>query len=345
MMLKKKLSANNLAHQNLGKKSVLVTGGAGYIGSHVCKALHQHGYNPVVYDNLIYGHLWAVKWGPFEQGDIHNRATLREALKKHEIGAVIHLAAFAYVGESVEDPAKYYHNNFIGTWNVLDAIRSCGINKIVFSSSCATYGIPGEALISEEHPQNPVNPYGTSKLMTEHMLKDYAQAYGLKYISLRYFNAAGADPEGEIGEAHNPETHLIPLVLQVASKKRPKLTIFGNDYDTPDGTCVRDYVHVTDLAEAHVQAFLQLETNQPSSIYNLGNGTGFSILEVIDIARKVTGKEIPFCIGPRRLGDPARLVANSEKARVKLLWNPKHGLLTSILETAWRWQELDRSRG
>ncbi len=234
------------------EKPILVTGGAGYIGSHACKALANAGYMPVTYDNLVYGHREAVKWGPLEEGDIADPIRLESVLRKYGPKAVMHFAAYAYVGESVENPSKYYRNNVAGTLTLLDTMRTCAVDKLIFSSTCATYGMPEQIPITEDHPQNPINPYGRSKLMIEWILKDYAAAYGLKYVSLRYFNAAGADPDGEIGEDHDPETHLIPLVLDVALGRRDHLNIFGTDYDTTDGTCIRDYIHVTDLADAHL---------------------------------------------------------------------------------------------
>lgn len=318
-------------------KTVLVTGGAGYIGSHTCKALAEAGYVPLVYDNLVYGHEWAVKWGPFAKGDILDAKRLDEVVKKYKPFAVMHFAAFAYVGESVEDPAKYYRNNVAGTLSLLDVLNENDIDKVVFSSTCATYGQPEIIPIPEKHPQVPVNPYGASKLMIERILQDYDNAYSLRSISLRYFNAAGADPDAEIGELHVPETHLIPLVLDVAAGKRPHITVFGSDYETPDGTCIRDYIHVTDLADAHLSALKSLETGSPSSVYNLGNGKGFSVNEVIETARRVTAKEIPVQNGPRRVGDPPRLVGNATRAQDKLGWHPRFTDLEDIITTAWRW--------
>ena len=261
---------------------------------------------PIAYDNLSFGHQWAVKWGPFEKGDILDRNRLDEVLATYKPAAVMHFAAFAYVGESVEDPAKYYRNNVAGSLSLLEAMREHGIGKIVFSSTCATYGVPQGIPIPDDHPQNPINPYGTSKLTVERMLSDFETAYGLRSVSLRYFNAAGADPEAEIGEDHDPETHLIPLVLEAASGKRSNVTIFGTDYDTPDGTCVRDYIHVSDLAEAHVLALKALRGGRQSTSYNLGMGAGHSVREVIRVANSVTGRVIPVVEGFRRPGDPAQ---------------------------------------
>lgn len=251
--------------------NVLVTGGAGYIGSHACKALSQKGYTPITYDNLVHGHRWAVRWGPLEVGDINDRARLNAVIQQYRPEAIMHFAAYAYVGESVLDPGKYYRNNVAGSLTLLEAARDHGIDKFIFSSSCATYGTPEQIPIPEAHPQHPINPYGASKLMIERMLADFGSAHGLRSISLRYFNAAGADPDAKIGECHDPETHLIPLILDVAAGKRPVLTIFGEDYDTPDGTCIRDYIHVTDLADAHLLALQLLDRGEESTVFNLGN--------------------------------------------------------------------------
>jgi UDP-arabinose 4-epimerase len=316
---------------------VLVTGGAGYIGSHACKALARAGQVPVAYDNLVHGHRWAVKWGPFEQGDIADRSRLDDVIERHRPDAVMHFAAFAYVGESVLDPGKYYRNNVAGSLVLLEAMRDHGIDKLVFSSTCATYGVPQRLPLTEEHPQQPINPYGMSKLMVERMLADFDVAHALRSISLRYFNAAGADPEGEIGECHDPETHLIPLVLDAAAGLRPHITVFGDDYDTPDGTCIRDYIHVSDLADAHVLALRALETGMASAAYNLGNGQGFSVREVVDCGRRVSGREIPERKGARRAGDPPVLVGDASRIRQELGWQPRHSELASIIESAWRW--------
>lgn len=317
--------------------NILVTGGAGYIGSHACKALSEAGYTPIVYDSLVYGHSWAVRWGPLEIGDIADRIRLDAVIERYKPMAVLHFAAFAYVGESVQDPGKYYRNNVVGSLTLLEAMRDHRINKFIFSSSCASYGIPKAVPISENHPQNPINPYGMSKLMVEKMLQDFDVAYGLRSISLRYFNAAGADEYGEIGELHTPETHLIPLVLDAAAGKRPIITIYGDDYETPDGTCVRDYIHVTDLAEAHVLALKALLVGAKTSQYNLGNGRGFSVREIVETAEKVTGRAIPFEIGARREGDPAHLVGDATMAKKVLNWSPRYTDLTQIIESAWAW--------
>jgi UDP-arabinose 4-epimerase len=329
-------------------KTVLVTGGAGYIGSHACKALSVAGYLPVAYDNMVNGHEWAVKWGPLEKGDIADSTRLGKVIAAYKPLAVMHFSAFAYVGESVEDPLKYYRNNVAGTLSLLEAMREHAVERMVFSSTCATYGVPEHLPISENHPQKPINPYGMSKLMVERLLKDCHVSHGLRSISLRYFNAAGADPEGDIGETHNPETHLIPLVLDTAMGKRPHITIFGDDYPTTDGTCLRDYIHVTDLAQAHVLALKELERSSQTTresqrdlslckAYNLGNGLGFSVKDVIDVAEKVTGKSIPVKIGKRRPGDAPVLVGDSARIRKDLEWRPQYEELEIIIETAWKW--------
>jgi UDP-arabinose 4-epimerase len=324
-------------------KTILVTGGAGYIGAHACKALAAAGYTPVTYDSLVYGHERAVKWGPFERGDILDAARLAEVMQRHKPSAVMHFAAFAYVGESVTDPAKYYHNNVVGTLSLLDTARAHGIDRVVFSSTCATYGIPETVPISEDTPQMPINPYGATKLMIERVLSDYGDAYGLKSVALRYFNAAGADANCEIGESHDPETHLIPLVLDAASGVRPHITILGDDYPTPDGTCIRDYVHVTDIAEAHVRALDVLGSGNLRRAYNLGTGSGFSVAQVIAAAERITGCKIPVVHGARRPGDPAQLLADASLLARELHWKARHSSLEHILETAWRWHQRGRA--
>jgi UDP-arabinose 4-epimerase len=316
---------------------VLVTGGAGYIGSHACKALAAAGFTPVAYDNLARGFEWAVKWGPLERGDILDRARLDAAIARHRPVAVMHFAALAYVGESVADPALYYRNNVVGALTLLDAMRDGGVGRIVFSSTCATYGPQGAGPIAETAAQSPVSPYGASKLMIEQALKDYAAAYGLRAAALRYFNAAGADPEGEIGEAHEPETHLIPLVLEAAANGAV-LTINGNDYPTTDGTCVRDYVHVADLADAHVKALASLEHSPGFGAFNLGTGRGLSNLEIVAAARAVTGRDVTLRFGPRRAGDPPVLTADASKAARVLGWTPRQSAVEHVIETAWRWR-------
>ncbi len=317
---------------------VLVTGGAGYIGSHTCKALSKAGHIPVVYDNLVYGHEWAVKWGALERGDILDRERLDDVIRRHEPQAAIHFAAFTYVGESVANPGKYYRNNVAGSLTLLEAIRDSGIANIVFSSTAAVYGIPKESPINEDLPRQPINPYGESKLAVEHMLRDFHEAHGLNWMALRYFNAAGADPDGEIGEDHDPETHLIPLVLKAITGERDNITVFGTDYDTPDGTCIRDYIHVTDLADAHVRAIEALAAGASSGACNLGNGTGFSVREVIESARKVTGRDVPMKLGERRPGDPAVLVSDATRAQKELGWTPTFRDLNEIVRTAWEWE-------
>jgi UDP-arabinose 4-epimerase len=322
--------------------TVLVTGGAGYIGAHACKALAQAGYLPVTYDNLFNGHEWAVKWGPLERGDVLDRQRLDQVIRRHRPNVIMHFAALAYVGESVTDPGLYYRNNVIGSLTLLEAMRDHQIRQIVFSSTCATYGSPDQLPITEETPQRPLNPYGASKLMVEQMLADFKRAHRIDWTALRYFNAAGADPDNDIGEVHSPETHLIPLVLDAASGKRRNLTIFGTDYDTPDGTCVRDYVHVADLAEAHVRALQAFEGGH-SGPFNLGNGNGFSVREVIEAAKMVTGVEVPIIMGQRRPGDPATLISDASLARAVLGWRPRISRLEDIIATAWAWHQMRAS--
>jgi UDP-glucose-4-epimerase GalE len=319
--------------------NILVVGGAGYIGSHMCKYLAQNGHTPIVLDNLVYGHREAVKWGPFIEGAMENRDILDSIFTQYEIEAVMHFAAFAYVGESVTEPGKYYDNNVAATISLLEGMRKHNVLKFIFSSTCATYGEPVEIPITESHPQKPINPYGRSKVMVEQILDDYQSAYGLNSISLRYFNAAGADPDGEIGEDHNPETHLIPLVLQTAIGIKDEITVFGDDYQTEDGTCIRDYIHVTDLSQAHLLALENLMNNSPGVKYNLGNGDGVSVNNVIHAAREITGEKIPSKMSGRRPGDPAILIGSSEKAITELGWKPQFADLKSILETAWRWHK------
>ena len=322
---------------------MLVTGGAGYVGSHACKALARAGYLPVVYDNLSRGNAWAVKWGPLERGDLANAARLAAILRRHRPFAVLHFAALAYVGESVADPQRYYRNNVGGTINLLQAMRETEVHRIVFSSTCAVYGVPKKIPIPENHPQSPLNPYGHSKRVVEQMLSDSAAAYGLRSVSLRYFNAAGADPDGEIGEVHDPETHLIPLALEAAAGSRRKLTIHGANYPTRDGTCIRDYVHVADLADAHVLALRYMARNRGASAFNLGNGGGFSVRQVIAAAERVTGRNIQVREGPRRPGDSPVLVGDAGSARRKLGWKPRYRDLEAIIGTAWRWSQSGRA--
>lgn len=320
-------------------ETVLVAGGAGYIGSHVCKALAYAGNHPVVYDNLSHGHRDAVQWGPLEVGDLEDEARLNACLHKHRPEAVVHLAGYIAAGESVTDPAKYYDNNLRGFLSLLGAMRRYGIDRIVFSSSAAVYGAPDQVPIKETAAIQPVNPYGHTKAMSEQILKDYAAAYGIRSISLRYFNAAGADPGGELGERHEPETHLIPLVLDVPAGRREGIDVYGDDYPTRDGTCVRDYIHVADLAEAHVLALRHLAAGTvPAAVaYNLGNGQGFTVLEVIRAAERVTGSRIPMHRHPRRAGDPPVLLADAALARAELGWAPAFGALDIQLAHAWHW--------
>ena len=318
---------------------VLVVGGAGYIGSQMCKYLSQNGYKPIVLDNLVCGHRESVKWGPFIEGSMDNRELLTQLFKKYEIHAVMHFAAYAYVGDSVTDPGKYYYNNVAATISLLDTMRKNHIFNFIFSSTCATYGEPIQTPITENHPQSPINPYGRSKLMVEQILDDFLDAYGFNSVILRYFNAAGADPDGEIGEDHRPETHLIPLILQTALGQREMINIFGSDYSTYDGTCIRDYIHINDLAQAHLLALEKLLNGSIGGKYNLGNGDGHSVKEVIDMARKVTGKKIPEKITKRRPGDPAILIGSSYKAIEELGWEPKFADLYTIIETAWKWHK------
>ena len=320
------------------KEIILVTGGAGYIGSHAAKALAAAGYQPIVYDSLINGHPWAVKWGPLEQGDILDRARLNEVITKYRPEAIMHFAALANVGDSVSDPAIYYRNNTIGTLTMLEAARDHNLQKVVFSSTCAVYGLPDQLPIREDAPLRPINPYGATKLASEQLLRDFGAAYGLSSVALRYFNAAGADSDGEIGEVHDPETHLIPLLLDTVSGKRPLMTVFGSDYDTDDGTCMRDYVHVADLADAHVLALRQLTAGSGEmAVYNLGQGRGFSVLEVIRSVERVTGRPVPVRYGARRTGDPLALVADPTKARIQLAWQPVRSELDDIVRSAWQW--------
>jgi len=319
---------------------VLITGGAGYIGSHANKELNLRNYKTVVLDNLIYGHKSSAKWGDFVLADLSDIEQIRLVFSKFKITAVMHFAAYAYVGESVNHPDKYYFNNVANTLNLLKVMVEFSVNKIIFSSTCATYGNPIDIPIFENHAQNPINPYGKSKLMVENIMSDYSKAYGLKYVSLRYFNAAGADIEGDIGEDHNPETHLIPLILDVAIGKSKYIKIFGTDYDTIDGTAVRDYIHVTDLAEAHILALNYLERGGESDVFNLGNGSGYSVKEVIDTARLVTKKDIVAIKEGRRPGDPDKLIGSAKKANSVLGWSPKYCELGIIIESAWNWHKV-----
>lgn len=316
--------------------NILVVGGAGYIGSHMVRILARAGHKVVVLDNLSTGHASSVKSGELVIGEMQDRGLVEGLLKEHEIQAVMHFAAHALVGESVQNPAKYYQNNAVATLALLEAMRACDVKKLVFSSTCATYGTPEIVPISEKEKQKPVNPYGFTKLICEQAMQDYADAYGLGFAALRYFNAAGASPDGDIGEDHLPESHLIPIVLEVAMGKREHITIFGDDWPTPDKTCVRDYIHVDDLGAAHLLALEKIKEGEGIKV-NLGTGNGFSVREVIECCREVTGKEIKEVMGERRAGDPAELVADARLALEVLGWNPKYKELKPIVETAWNW--------
>lgn len=318
--------------------NILVVGGAGYIGSHAVQALLDAGHQVHVFDNLSRGHREAVPDGLLIEGELTNQDLLQQVLVDHSIEAVMHFAAFALVNESVNDPALYYQNNVIAALSLMEAMRLAGVKKFVFSSTTATYGEPERIPIRETTPQQPINPYGFTKLVIEQALADYAAAYGLGYAALRYFNAAGAHPEGHIGEDHDPESHLIPIVLQVALGQRDKITVFGDDYPTPDGTCIRDYVHVNDLADAHLKALDQIQLGKGLCL-NLGTGRGTSVREIVDACRDITGHQIPEQIGPRREGDPAELVADASMAKDVLGWVPKYTEIHSIVETAWLWHQ------
>jgi UDP-arabinose 4-epimerase len=325
--------------------SVLIVGGAGYIGSHTAQLVARAGLTPVVFDNLVYGHESAVRWGTFIKGDLADSALVLRVLKEHKVSAVIHFAAYAYVGESVTDPRKYFRNNVVNTLNLLDAMVDGGVRDIVFSSTCATYGEPVRVPIDEDHPQSPVNPYGESKLVVEKALKWYANAYDLRYAALRYFNASGADPAAEIGEDHDPETHLIPLAIEAALGRGKELAIFGTDYPTDDGTAVRDYIHVVDLASAHLLALKKLQEGAKSLQLNLGTGRGHSVREVMSSVERVTGRKVPAREVGRRAGDPPALVADARRAREVLGWSPQYPELDTIVEHAYRWHEARAKRG
>ena len=324
--------------------SILIVGGAGYIGSHTAKLAAKAGLSPVVFDNLVYGHEWAVKWGPLVKGDLADQALLVRVLAEHEVTAVIHFAAYTYVGESVTNPRKYFRNNVANTLNLLDAMVDAGVRDIVFSSTCATYGDPLTVPIGEDHPQNPVNPYGDTKLTIEKILRWYAGAYNLRYAALRYFNAAGADPDGEIGEDHDPETHLIPLAIDAAMGRRPPLQIFGTDYPTADGTAIRDYIHVMDLADAHLRALAHLDRGGDNLRLNLGTGRGHSVREVLSTIEKVTGRKVPAREVGRRAGDPPALVADARRAAELLDWKAKMADLETIVAHAHAWQATSPAR-
>lgn len=319
------------------RTNVLVTGGAGYVGAHACKALAARGLTPVTFDNLVYGHEDAVRWGPLERGEIADRARLDAIFESYRPAAVMHFAAFTYVGESVADPGKYYRNNVAGSLTLLEAMRDHGVGKLVFSSTAAVYGIPDAVPITEAAPTSPINPYGTSKWMIECVLRDFQAAHGIKSVALRYFNAAGADPDAEVGELHDPESHLIPLALDAIAGRGQPLTVYGDDYPTADGTCIRDYIHVSDLAEAHVLALDSLDRFDGPRAFNLGTGLGVSVREVIEAIERVVGKPVPHSIGARRPGDPAELVADPARARAELGWTPRISDMDSIVASAWAW--------
>ena len=319
------------------KSAVLVAGGAGYIGSHTCKALARAGRLPVVLDNLSQGHRAAVRWGPLVEGDIRDRAVVERTLREHRIGSVVHLAAYAYVGESMRDPGKYFGNNVTGSLALLEAMQLCGVERMVFSSTCATYGAPESLPIGEGHAQRPINPYGESKLFVERALHWYGAAHGLRSVALRYFNAAGADPDGELGEEHDPETHLVPLAIGAALGRRGPLQIYGTGYPTADGTAVRDYVHVADLADAHVRALDYLEAGGESTALNLGSGRGYSVRQIVAAVERIAGRELPRREAAPRPGDPPILFAEARRGRERLGWTPQHSDLDTIIATAWRW--------
>lgn len=321
------------------EKTILVVGGAGYIGSHMVKTLLANRYRPVVYDNLVAGYRDAVKDCEFIQGDLDDMDTLDKLFQRIPFDAVMHFASYIQVADSMLHPQKYYLNNVSNTLRLLQVMRERKVNYFIFSSSAAVYGAPLYTPIDENHPRNPINPYGRTKMMVEDILQDYDRAYQLRSISLRYFNAAGAYPDGSIGERHDPETHLIPLVLRVAAGRQSIMKVYGNDYQTPDGTCVRDYIHVCDLCDAHQLALELLWTQHRSNLFNLGNGQGFSVKQVIEKASQITGKDIPMVIEPRRIGDPPILVASSERAQKELNWKPKYSRLDDIIAHAWQWEQ------
>lgn len=319
--------------------NILVTGGAGYIGSHACKALKAAGHTPVTYDNLITGWQDAVRFGPFEQGDLLDRARLDQVFATYKPDAVMHFAALSQVGEAMSEPGRYWHNNVAGSLCLIEAAVAAGCLDFVFSSTCATYGEHDNVVLDEDTPQHPLNAYGASKRAIEDILRDFEAAYGLRHVIFRYFNVAGADPEAEVGEFHRPETHLVPLMLDAIDGKRDALTVFGTDYETPDGTCIRDYVHVCDLVDAHVLGLNWLTQGKGSRVFNLGTGSGFSVREVIDHSRAVTNRDVPYEIGPRRAGDCTKLVSGSVRAEQELGWAPKRSTLHEMIADAWRWHQ------
>lgn len=319
--------------------TILVTGGAGYIGSHACKALKAAGFTPVTYDNLCTGWEEAVKFGPFERGDLNDRARLDQVFAKYQPSAVMHFAALSQVGESMHQPGLYWRNNVTGSLTLLEAAVAAGCLNFVFSSTCATYGDLDNVVLDEDCAQNPINAYGASKRAIEDMLRDFEAAHGLSHVIFRYFNVAGADPDAEVGEFHRPETHLVPLVLDAIDGKREALTVHGNDYDTPDGTCIRDYVHVMDLVEAHILGLKWLQAGKDSDVFNLGTGTGFSVREVIDQASLITNRKVPVVEGPRRAGDCTKLVSGSTRAMAELGWKPTRSVMKDMITDAWRWHQ------
>ena len=319
--------------------NVLVTGGAGYIGSHACKALRAAGFTPVTYDNLVTGWKDSVKFGPFEQGELSDRSRLDAVFAQYQPVAVMHFAALSQVGEAMSEPGRYWRNNVEGSLTLIEAATAAGCLNFVFSSTCATYGEHDNVVLDEGTPQEPLNAYGASKRAVEDILRDFGAAYGLKSVIFRYFNVAGADPEGEVGEHHRPETHLIPVMLEAIDGKRPALTINGTDYDTPDGTCIRDYVHVMDLVDAHVLGLKWLQDGKESRVFNLGTGKGFSVREVIDASGAVTNREVPYSEGPRRAGDATKLVSGSTRAAAELGWTPGRSTMPQMIADAWRWHQ------
>lgn len=324
---------------------VLVTGGAGYIGSHACKALKAAGYVPVTYDSLVTGWQDAVKFGPFEQGDLLDQSRLETVFNAYKPIAVMHFAALSLVGESMKDPGKYWRNNVGGSLNLIEAAVASACQHFVFSSTCATYGDQDNVVLDETAEQHPINSYGASKRAIEDMLRDFETSNGLQHVIFRYFNVAGADPDGEVGEFHRPETHLVPLMLDAIDGKRDALTIFGTDYDTPDGTCIRDYVHVCDLVDAHVLGLKWLEAGKGSRVFNLGTGTGFSVREVIEQSHAVTNRAVPYSDGPRRAGDCTKLVSGSKRAMEELRWAPTRSTMKQMITDAWRWHQSGHYRG
>jgi UDP-arabinose 4-epimerase len=319
--------------------SILVTGGAGYIGSHAALALAEAGYRPIVYDNFSHGHRWAVQWGPLVDGELDDRPRLAATIRDYSVSAILHFASFIFVGESMTAPGKYFANNVGGTLSLLEAARETGVERFVFSSTAAVYGMPEIVPVTEQAPKEPINAYGDSKLMAERLLSWYDQIFGIRSVALRYFNAAGADAEARIGEAHDPETHLIPLILDAVAGVRPHIGVYGTDYPTPDGTAIRDYIHVTDLAEAHVKALEYLMKGGASTAVNLGTGTGYSVKEVIDAVERITGRPVPRQYQERRPGDPPSLVANADKGAALLDWKARQSDIDTIVRSAWRWHQ------